>query len=168
MKERRRVLKREHVLRTLIEQAAAELRLHVDIRQFPLYAHEDHDAWVRQAERIGEHDLLLSTAEDDAIPLHATSQRHGIPLASVLVYETYAGYKRMMDVTLASTLVVPGKVGERRVVQRVFPCVVPHAPENPEEVMQRAKNAVVSALLFPDIPDRPAEREAELWNPYHE
>lgn len=164
-KEKARMMKREETVRQLLSQAAEELHLRLEMLRFTLFPHERQEEWRRQAERIGECDVLISTAEEETIPLHAVAERNGIPHATVLVLETYQRFREMLDYALASHVRIPGRKGAYEAIQRVFPCVLPHRPVDPKQVCLLTKKALTSALLYPDIPARDTTNEQCLQLP---
>ena len=159
------MMKREATVRQLLSQAAEQLHLRLDVLRFTLFPHERQEEWRRQAERIGECDVLISTAEEETIPLHAVAQRDGIPHATVLVLETYQRFREMVDYVLASHIRIPSGKGTCEAVQRVFPCVVPHRPVDPDMVRLQTTKALTSALLYPDIPMRDISHEQHITLP---
>lgn len=161
-KEKARMLKREETVRQLLSQAAEQLHLRLNVLRFTLFPHERQEEWRRQAERIGECDVLISTAEEETIPLHAVAERNGIPHATVLVLETYQRFRQMVDYALASHIRIPNGKGACEAIQRVFPCVLPHRPVDPELVRLLTRKTLTSALLYPDIPARDISHEQHI------
>ena len=164
-REKARMMKREETVRQLLSQAAEQLHLRLDVLRFTLFPHEHQEEWRRQAKRIGECDVLVSTAEEETIPLHAVSERNGIPHATVLVLETYQRFREMIDFALASHVRIPNGKGRCEAIQRVFPCVLPHRPLDPKRVRLQTKNALTSALLYPDVPTRDTSGEQRIEMP---